>query len=247
MAESEPYSNEQDALNDSVVKKKNSSPKSLLKFAPLLLLLVLVAIKSIPGYFSWQWSWQEPPQITNLRQIKSVREEAIDIPGWENVEQKEVQIGGNKWSFQIIKKGQDRPVNLLLRPLNDHKSKPEVDWVDIRGVQIWQTDSRQKIKFSLDKNVNVEALFFRAWTENQTLAVVQWYAFPQGGNPYPSRWFWIDQIAQLKGKRVPWIAVCLQIPMKPFGDLEKIKPEAQSLAEAIQSTLIKDAFPQPKT
>ncbi|MGB3693697.1 MAG: cyanoexosortase B system-associated protein [Spirulinaceae cyanobacterium] len=247
MPESKPYKNEQSPLGDSVVKKKNSSLKSVLKFAPVLLLLILVAFKALPGYFSWQWSWQEPIPVTNLSQIKSVREKPIEIPEWQNLEQEEVQIGGNKWSVQIIKKGQDKPVNLLLRPLNDHKSKPEVDWVDIRGIQIWQTDSHEKMKFSIDKNVDVKALFFRAWTETQTWAVVQWYAFPQGGDPYPSSWFWADQIAQLKGERIPWIAVCLQMPMKPFGDLKDIEPEARSLAEAVQSTLLKDAFSQSKT
>ena len=87
-------------------------------------------------------------------------------------------------------------------------------------------------------SAKVEARFFRAWTQRRTVAVLQWYAWSGGGNPAPSRWFFADQLAQLRRNRVPWVAVCLQIPIEPLGDIEASRPLAESLGKVVQTALM---------
>ena len=67
--------------------------------------------------------------------------------------------------------------------------------------------------------------------------MVQWYAFPSGGGYSNFSWFWRDQIAQLHQSRVPWIAVCLKIPIEPLANLDEVQPLAESLARQIQANL----------
>ncbi len=121
------------------------------------------------------------------------------------------------------------------------------------GVSAWtkeyysqpNSDSQRDLKFTIDNNsqtADVTARFFRAWNDKQTIAVVQWYARPDGGNFNPSSWFWADQIAQLKDRRVPWIAVCLKIPIEPLGDLNKVEAEIKAISTQVQESLMKTAF-----
>ncbi|NES73713.1 MAG: cyanoexosortase B system-associated protein [Okeania sp. SIO2D1] len=232
--------------------KRSFSFKVILKFLPLLLLLILVTFKALPSYFANDWSWRKPPAVTNLKQIRELRQKGIDLPGWETLKQVEGEIGGNTWSIQFMQKDQQPEIFLLLRPQADSRNQPEVDWVDIRGeinftkVVVWEEDYLQKLKFTFtgpsEKEGKVTTRFFRALTNDRTLGVVQWYAFPNGGHLYPSRWFWADQFAQLKQKRVPWVAVCLGIAMEPYGDLDEVKPLALDLAKQVQSVLSKEVF-----
>lgn len=203
----------------------------------LLVLLVLVVIGAVPGYWTGNWSWAQLPNIPNLNQIRSLRDTGLELPDWQTVEQQTVTIGGRRWSYQEMKGDYPRPVFLLLMPPSDHKAQPQVEWVDINNITQWRTDSYDQIQFD-----GVKARFFRAWTQQQTFAVVQWYAWPQGGHPAPNRWFWADQLAQLRRDRVPWVAVCLQIPMEPLGDLQASRPLAESLSKIVQAALITGPF-----
>ncbi|NES86510.1 MAG: cyanoexosortase B system-associated protein [Moorea sp. SIO2B7] len=216
------------------------------RWAVILLLILLIGIAAIPGYWSGKWIWKAPPQITNLNQIRSTRNTGLNIPGWTTLNQAEIKISGHKWSLQLIQKGVQKPVILLLQPQNDYRKGPQVEWMDINGFEKWKTDSYTKLKFTIEEEtkspVQVKARFFRAWNRRQTFAVVQWYAFPQGGHPSPGNWFWADQFAQLYRSRVPWIAVCLQIPIEPLGELEEARSVAESLAKIVQKTLIRDIF-----
>jgi cyanoexosortase B-associated protein len=125
--------------------------------------------------------------------------------------------------------------------------------MDIDGLVKWQTDSYTKVQFEVEKSLSdksagtakpttpsakVEARFFRAWTQRRTVAVLQWYAWSGGGNPAPSHWFFADQLAQLRRNRVPWVGVCLQIPIEPLGDIEASRPFAESLGKIVQSALM---------
>lgn len=222
----------------------------------LALLLVLLGVGAIPGYWTGNWPWAELPKITNLNQIRNLRQTGLELPGLQTIEQKTVKIGGRDWSYQEIKGDYRKPILLLLMPPSDHTSQPQVEWVDIDSVFQWKTDSYTTMQFEVkpselasltaatDKNsiAQVEARFFRAWTQQQTFAVVQWYASPNGGHPAPSRWFWTDQLAQLHRQRVPWVAVCLQIPMEPLGDLEASESLAESLSKIVQAALMVDPF-----
>ncbi len=231
-------------------------------------LLILVGVAAVPGYWTGNWSWAELPPVANIKQINALRQTGLELPGWKTLKQKTVLIGSHEWSIQVIKQDNSKPVVLLLLPQSDRvlpqsdrESLPEVEWVDINGFEKWKTDSYTKVRFAVETSplkktalaskptkktaAEVEARFFRAWNQRQTLAVLQWYAWPEGGHPAPSRWFWLDQLAQLRRERVPWVAVCLQIPMEPLGDLEASRPLAKSLGNLVQTTLMAGPLAKP--
>lgn len=211
------------------------------RVAVLVCLLVLVGIGAVPGYWTGNWPWAKPPDVPNLGQIRSLRESGLVLPGWQTLEQKTFVLGGHRWSSQVIQGDSPKPSLLLLLPQSGHKSQPQVEWVDIRGFEHWQTDSQTRLQFQVattDPQSLVEASFFRAWNQQRTVAVLQWYAWPGGGNPSSSRWFWMDQLAQLRRQRVPWVAVCLELPMEPLGDLEVVRPLAESLGKTVQTALM---------
>ena len=222
-------------------------------------LLILVGFGAVPGYWTGSWPWAKLPPVTNLKQLKALRNEGLEIPGWQTIEQATLNIGGNKWSFQAIQQDNQKPVYLLLLPQNGPKSQPQVEWADINSFfqsyaktqenGEWQTDSYTKLRFTTDISegtttsvTQVTARLFRAWNGQKTFAMVQWYAWPEGGHSVPSRWFWLDQVAQLHRRRVPWVAVCLRIPIKPLGKIEESKPLATSLGKLIQSALMSGSF-----
>ena len=214
-------------------------------FAIILLLIILIAIGAVPSYLKAKWAWTDLPQVQQINQIRNLRETGLEIPGWQTILQKEITIGDKQWSGQILQKPGAKKVTLLLMPQNYYRNQPSVEWMDINGVERWQTDSYSKLKFKANteqKSVVVTARFFRAWNQRQTFAVVQWYAIPQGGTASNAQWFWRDLMAQLHRTRVPWIAVCLKIEMEPLGDLAKTKNLAMSLAKIVQTRLMQTAF-----
>ena len=213
-------------------------PNNISRLIIIIVLLILVGFRAIPSYLASQWQWEKPPLVTNLAPIRSLLENGLEIPEWKTSQQKEIRIGSYRWSVQLLEKDNQKPVALLLRPLRGHGDKPEVDWMDIRGFQGWKTDAHRQLDFTTDGGAKVTARFFRGRTRTQTLAVLQWYASPQGGTPSPAVWFWQDQLAQLQGKRVPWVAVCLIIPVKPLGNFEENLTLAESLAQTVQNALM---------
>jgi cyanoexosortase B-associated protein len=133
----------------------------------------------------------------------------------------------------------------MLLPQSYYLNKPQVEWMDLNGLEAWKTDSYDKLKVTIENEKQTETVttrFFRGWNRQQTFAVVQWYAFPQGGHYSATRWFWQDQLAQLHRSRVPWIAVSLKIPIEPLGEIVTAKPLAESLVKTIQMRLQTNAF-----
>lgn len=240
--------------------KSFSLPKSMGRLrniprvAVLCFLLVLIGIAAVPGYLTGKWSWAQLPQVANIKQLRQLPKKGLELPGWKTLEQKTLPIGGHQWSVQAIERDDSKPVLLFLLPQNDRKAQPQVEWMDLNGFEKWRTDSYKKMQFAVEASVlekqasaskptttpvaEVEARFFRAWTQRETRAVLQWYAWPSGGHPAPSRWFWADQFAQLRRDRVPWVAVCLQIPIEPLGDIEASRPLAESLSKMVQAALM---------
>lgn len=231
----------------------------------LVLLLVLVVMGAVPGYWTGNWPWAQLPSVTNLKEIRKLRTTGLEISGWHTIEQEIRKIGGHQWSYQKIEGEYAKPIRVLLLPQSDSKSQPQVEWEAIKGFYKWQTDSQTRIRLAVNPSgseTEVEALFFRAYPrqifrispeqwqtlsrkqqqqvteQQQTLAILQWYAWPGGGHPAPSRWFWADQLAQLRRNRVPWVAVCLQIPIEPLGDIEASRSLAESLAKMVQTSLM---------
>lgn len=207
----------------------------------LLFLLVLIALGAIPGYLKGHWAWEQPPPVHSLQKLQALRKTGLTLTGWQTISQEVREVSGHKWSYQNIQRDRQTQAILMLLPQNGPKDQPQVEWVDVKGFWRWKTDKYRHAQFtanSTNNSAKVEAHFFQAWNPKQTYAVLQWYALPDGGIPDPGKWFWADQIAQWQGRRVPWVAVNIQIPIEPLGDIEKVRPLAQSLGQSVQSALM---------
>ncbi|MFB2922165.1 MULTISPECIES: cyanoexosortase B system-associated protein [Aerosakkonema] len=214
----------------------------------LLFLLVLIALGAVPSYLKGRWAWEQPPPIPSLKQIQQLRKTGLSVPGWQTISQQNPEVSGHKWSFQNLQRNPQTQAVLMLLPQNGPKEQPQVEWVDIKGFWRWKTDKYRSAQFTATSTNNnsqtakVEAQYFRGWNPTQTYAVLQWYAVPNGGSPDPGKWFWADQMAQWQKRRVPWVAVNIQIPIEPLGDIEKVWPIAESIGKTVQSTLMSGPF-----
>ncbi len=215
----------------------------------LVFLLLLVGLAAIPGYATGRWPWTNSPPVANLKQLKILRQNGLILPGWQTLRtQNHVLIGGHKWLVQEIKNDQTIAV-LLLLPQNGPKDKPQVEWLDIKGFHRWQTDSDRTLPFTVNltsvpntKTTTVTARFFRSQTAQHTFAVLQWYAWPNGGSPSTSRWFWEDSIARLSNRRASWVAVCIIVPLEPNADIKIAQPILESLGKIVQAKLMAETF-----
>ncbi|MBD2606820.1 cyanoexosortase B system-associated protein [Scytonema hofmannii FACHB-248] len=225
-------------ISFSKLLKENQFPR----LAALLLLLILLVIGAVPGYITGHWQWQKLPPITTIKQLRQLRHQGLNLPGWQTIEKSQQQIGGHKWLMQVIKKqGTQTQATLLLLPQTDSKNQPEVEWTEIESWQQWNVAQYRLAEFTVKQpstQVKVEAQFFRASTMKQTFAVLQWYAFPNGGNPSPIRWFAADQLAQLRKQRAPWVCVSIMIPMEPLGQVETTWSLTKSIGETVQGALM---------
>lgn len=222
---------------------KGKKKISLAQIIIVFLLSVAIAMAAIPGYLTGKWPWADLPPVAGIQQLAKLKTTGLSLPGWTTIAQKKIRIGGNDWSIQLIEKPGQDPITLMLMPQNYYKNHPNVEWTDIQGIEKWKTDSHKVLTFTTPEGSSnqVKAQFFRGWNK-QTVAVVQWYAWTQGGHFASHRWFWQDQIAQLHRQRVPWIAVCLQIPVEPLSNVKEIEELAKSLAQTVQTTLDKQIF-----
>ena len=229
-------------ISFSKLLKENQFPQ----LAALLLLLILLVIGAVPGYITGHWQWQKLPPITTIKQLRQLRHQGLNLPGWQTIEKSQQQIGGHKWLMQVTKKqGTQTQAILLLLPQTDSKNQPEVEWTEIQSWQQWNVAQYRPAEFTVklaSTQVKVEARFFRASTMKQTFAVLQWYAFPNGGNPSPLRWFAADQLAQLRKQRAPWVGVSIMIPMEPLGQVETTWSLTKSIGETVQGALMAGAL-----
>lgn len=230
--------------------QKYQLPRVLL--AVFLLIILVVGI--LPDYITGKWSWENIPQITNLKYLRKIRKDGLTISDLPTISHKKVLIANHKWLLQIVKNNTKAVVFLLLTP-NGPKDKPQVEWMDITGLYRWNTDSQKRVKFTLKiiENSNettglekqdsyIEARFFRGWTNKQTYAVMQWYAWPGGGSPEPGDWFWADRLAMLSKKRLPWVAVSIMFPIEPLEEIDPYLPQLISIGKKIQASLTTAAF-----
>ncbi|TBR60744.1 cyanoexosortase B system-associated protein [Westiellopsis prolifica IICB1] len=211
----------------------------------LLLLLIILIIGAVPGYLKGYWQWQEPPPVTNLKQLKRIRQIGLTLPGWQTVEQAEQPIGEQKWSLQLIKKqNADTEAVLLLLPQNGSRKQPQVEWTEVNGWGHsrwgqWDIAQSRLVEFTVKQlQAKVKARFFRAATKEQTFAVLQWYAWRDGGDPSTLQWLLADQIAQLQKQRAAWVAVSILVPMEPLGKIDTVWSEVKSLGETVQDNLM---------
>ena len=217
------------------------------KIIIVILMIVLLIGAAMPGYINKKWSWMDMPQLKTLPQLQTIRKQGLTIPGWQTVKIESLGAGSKKWLKQEIKRDNQTAI-VLLFPQNYYKDQPQLEWMDLNGFLGWKTDDFSDDHFSIKSTAQkldpaeIEVQFFRAWTATQTWAVTQWYAWPNGGNPAPSRWFWIDRWAQLSKHRAPWVGVSLLIPIKPLDNIKDVWPLAVSLGESIQASLMAEAL-----
>lgn len=225
---------------------KLKSHLSLAKGLIILLLGLLLVLGAAPGYLSGRFTWTHPPHIKNLSRLRNIRQSALEVKGWQTRSQTTDTIGGQQWSIQELTPA-DSPQQqavLLLFPQSSMKAQPEVQWMDIKGYKDWQTDQQKILTLTVD-NAQIQANFFRGWNTQQTHAVLQWYAWPQGGHPSPIQWFWADQQAQWQGRRLPWVAVSILIPIEPLGEISSVEPKIKALGQAVQAALTSGPMQQP--
>jgi cyanoexosortase B-associated protein len=234
----------------------------LARVSLLLFMLVLFAVGAVPSYLSGKWAWVSPPNVVNLQGLRELTITGLSLRGWETTPPQQLRLGGRNWVQQNIQEG-DRTIGaLLLLNQSGPMHQPQVEWMDINGYWRWKTDSGRSLTFEVnpestppgatpqkgDSSVQVKARLFRGWTTSQTYAIAQWYAWPSGGNPAPSSWFWRDRLAQLQGNRLPWVAVSVIIPIEPLGDIELARPLIESLSQTVQGALMEGPFsPQTPT
>jgi cyanoexosortase B-associated protein len=221
----------------------NTDPKldRILQIALLIFLSILLAIGTVPGYLAGQWQWQNPPAVKTLGELKQIRKQGIPIAGWNTIEQKSIVLGEHPWSIQTIQNSQKETATVFLFTQNGPKDQPQVEWSELNGIQRWKYDSESQQKFTSNQST-ITTRTFRAWNPKQTYAVMQWYAWSDGGHPEPSHWFFADRAAQLQGKRQPWIAVTLLLPMEPLDDLNKYRDRITAIAQPIQAQLTQTAL-----
>lgn len=218
-----------------------------------LFILAIAVFVTVPHYVAGDWNWAKVPELSNVRQLQTLQQQGLDLPGWQTIQQNEVTIGGHQWSVQEISRNSGSATNnadlasdrawILLRPQIWHKDLPQVDWMDINGSQSWTADSIRSLKFTVSSpnqsSIPIKARFLRGWSQARTYAVVQWYAWNTGGSPAPSDWFWADQGSQWHDRHhTAWVAVSLLIPIKPLGDIETARSEATALAQLVQTNLM---------
>lgn len=231
--------------------------KSLVKWLIVVVLAAFTAIAVLPNYWSGGWPWTQPPGVAQLDKIKTLRTEGLNRSDWTVDFEEATRIGGKQWFLQQFTAPTlgDTPQNLsqqfltIIRSQSQSEDQPEVEWIDLKGAQQWTTDSYEKVKLVATdadgKTFKATANFFRAWNQQQTFAALQWYAWPRGGHPSPSHWFWGDQTYQWRHRqRLPWVAVNVLVPIEPLGDASTQQETAIQIGQEIQSILQTDIFAQ---
>ena len=222
----------------------DAKPRSWVKWLVVVALAIIIAAAALPRYMYAQWPWQSPPGVAQIRAIRDLKETGLAIDGWSEDFQQKISMSGSQWSVQQLthtSEATSEQMVLFLKPQGQANDQPEVEWIDIKGAQKWQTSDHRRLRFG---TLNVDA--FRAWTSSQTFAVAQWYALPDGGHPAPHHWFWQDQKYQWsRGERLPWVAVSMLIPMPPLGDVSLVYSDLERLSQLVQSSLRETVFVAP--
>ncbi|HEY9643696.1 MAG TPA: cyanoexosortase B system-associated protein [Coleofasciculaceae cyanobacterium] len=228
----------------------SSQRSPLYKLLIVVFLLTIAACSVIPHYCSGNWFLNKVPELSNTRSLRQLQTSGLPLPGWQTLEQKVVEIGGHKWSTQSMLPAAPAtaatPVLLMLRPQTWHRDLPQVDWMDISGTYSWTEDRDRPLTFSISSGaasepVQVSARFLRSWTHEQTYAVLQWYAWRDGGDSAPSQWFWAEQLSELRHRQhMSWVAVSLLMPIQPLGEIESVQSPLTDLGQLVQSRLIAD-------
>lgn len=228
--------------------------RSVVQWGLIAMLAMLVAIATLPSYFSGQWPWSSQLPVPHIEEVRALLKTPLVVPGWESTFHQEVRIGRNRWSLaeyrrQGTTEEEGNSFALLLRPQMGADQQPEVEWVDLRGAQSWQVGGRHTVRWSTTADATegppnkVTTQYLRAIDERRTLAVMQWYAWPRGGHFAPGKWFWADQAQQWRQReRMPWVGVSILLPIEPVGDIRTHTETMTAIAQAVQQGLMSSTF-----
>lgn len=230
------------------VNRLQGQPQRGIKAVLVVALAAIAAIGLAPHWAAGQWPWSRALEAPGIERLQTLTETNLPLQNWDISGSGMVPINGQDWGLSEYNRpvGDDRNavsrLALLLLPQSWHDQQPTVEWVDLRGAQNWQIADTAILKFEAETGT-VRARYFRARTDQQTFAVLQWYAWPDGGDFAPSRWFWVDQLSQWRsGQRNPWVAVCLLLPIRSLDDVSTYQAVAVDLGQAIQNALATIAF-----
>lgn len=219
------------------------------RWAALSLLLVMLLVGTLPGYVGGRWPWTSEPPVGRLRDLRAIEKQGLSLAGWTTTQQGKANIGGKRWWQQSLRQGSGKGAaedatwpTLSLLPMRGPGEQPAVEWTDWLGAQRLQGDSETSLPLTVE--VDGKRL---AWTarllrgvnaRNQTWAIAQWYAWPGGGSADPGAWFWADRAAQLRGSRLPWVAVVVAWPTdRPLDEVEDYRDRLQTLSVATMQAL----------
>jgi cyanoexosortase B-associated protein len=232
--------------------KPTLQSRSLIQWVLVAVLAGLVAIAALPNYLAGQWPWSTDMPVPQLQEMRELNQTPLSLSGWDVTLHETVKIGGSDWALTEYRAaGSDsvdaKTFGLLLKPQKSADKQPEVEWVDLQGAQGWRVNDLQTVRMSAEDQtgqpVQVSTRYFRGLNENGTLAVMQWYAWPTGGHFAPGRWFWADQARQWQQReRMPWVAVCVLLPIEPVGDIRPHTEAMVAIAQAIQENLLVTAL-----
>ena len=230
---------------------------SLIQWLLVVMLAAIVTISLVPSYLSGQQPWRSELTVPHLEQLRALMDEALPLSGWQSTYHQAVQISGNGWSLNeyqptLPDAQADSPkVAILLRPQTSPDKQPEVEWIDIAGSQGWQVSDVHRVDFAMldadGHSRKITTRYFRSIADRNTYAVMQWYAWPTGGHPAPSKWFWSDQIRQWRQReRMPWVAVSILMPIEPVGNIRPHTDRIVAIAESVQASLQSVVFQDSK-
>lgn len=142
--------------------------------------------------------------------------------------------------FQQWKTDSSRRLRLTVEPSKEESSSVKFTTHFFRS---W-TQAANPLLSLLWKDCSSDQLceLYQKQRLKQTYAVMQWYAWPNGGSPAASHWFMADRMAQLSQQRAAWVAVNVLIPIEPLGKIEKVEDRASSLSQTVQAALMAEAF-----
>lgn len=226
----------------------------------IALFLILLLLGAIPKYLQGNPPIDAIPDAP-IASLQQLTEEGLTLDNWTTVDRQTVRLGPNQWVMQTLAWDggdltdalSDRATILMSpqRVQTGTAAQPQMEWLDIRGLgraqgQNWTEDQYQQIEFSLSddqgQDATVQARYFRGWTERRSFAIAQWYAWETGGNPSLVRWFWRDRMARLQGRRVPWVAVSLIVPIEHLSPIDAASPFMKSFAQQVHQALMEQSF-----
>ncbi|MBD2090436.1 cyanoexosortase B system-associated protein [Microcoleus sp. FACHB-1515] len=222
-----------------MLSSDRSNPITL-RLIVALLVLAIAAVPTLPRYLTQTWPWDKLPSVPAIESLQSIERNGLTLPDWTTQAQQAIEVNGRTWSAQSLRAANGQQAVLLLRPQTWPRDQPQVEWTDIDGLHHWTVDSRSRFTFAAESR-SITARWFRGWSEKQTYAVLQWYAWSTGGDSRPAHWFWADQQQQWRTRdRMPWIAVCVLIPVPPLSEIAPVKTAAIALGQTIQAAIVQE-------